>query len=907
MLGLPGLSQVDQTKVDAANNLADFTVSMLALALRKHSNSWMWSVLAHYVRSRQDPGLAAAFSNLHRVPLSMCMWGGRRPKNTLLLCTSAVLSPMALQCSGDHQHLPFKLRSSDGSWVFDTASEAEYPFEFCRKFASLLSPPSERPLELPLPRSTTRQKASRAPLVPEYSHVTTMKPAVGDYKSLLPKGVSGSESGSEKFGVFHSKEQFLAKAITAQHPFDSDCCIDDQTRRSVFDLLTGGLNKVSRARLHTASKISRMSKELEPAERAFQDTLTGHAKQVLEGKRVILWRKLLQETDFPDASVASLIEGVDLVGKPSKSPLYAWKEVLPTCTPEELVHSAAWKRKSLQQRTLNSSSDASLDGELWKCTMNEVSRGFLKGPFEDEDSVRSFLGVAEFCASRRFLVVQGTPENPKYRPIDDLKESGINSAYHSLERLVLHDVDYFVALCNFVARAVTSEKTVAIKLLCGQVLQGPVHADFSNKVSWVGRCLDLEKAYKQVPISKASLPYSVLMVRRPEDNKVVFFVMQSLPFGACSAVFSFNRISRSLHHLCMHLCKTIGGVFFDDFPLLEPSLTARMASLSVEGLLSALGWKYAQGSDKGIPFAESFDLLGVRLEVDALLLGRISLENKPGRVTKLLDAAASIKLRGTLSKAEAQTLQGQLNFMVGFTTGRTLKVACRAIANLLSGQPFSRRQISLFGAYLESTLRCLKPRQFRCADPSDKVLVFTDAAFEGGQATWGVVILDLVSNRREVSGGVIPRELVDFWLAEAGEQVITQAEAFAMVLARIAYGPSLSRRRSIWFVDNEACRCAMIKGASPSRSLLVLVQCFLDREEADQSLTWIERVPSASNIADLPSRDLCEQAASIIRGRVVSIEPFLKSAVSAAMRMDNLPWDMLCKSAPASMPSFFLD
>ena len=187
------------------------------------------------------------------------------------------------------------------------------------------------------------------------------------------------------------------------------------------------------------------------------------------------------------------------------------------------------------------------------------------------------------------------------------------------------------------------------------------------------------------------------------------------------------------------------------------------------------------------------------------------------------------------------------------------------------------------------------------------MLVFTDAAFEGGQATWGVVVLDLANNRREVCGGVIPRELVDFWLAEAGEQVITQAEAFAMVLARIAYSPSLSRRRSIWFVDNEACRCAMIKGASPSRSLLVLVQCFLDREEADQSLTWIERVPSASNIADLPSRDLCEQAASIIRGRVVSIEPFLKSAVSAAMRMDNLPWDMLCKSAPASMPGFFLD
>ena len=148
---------------------------------------------------------------------------------------------------------------------------------------------------------------------------------------------------------------------------------------------------------------------------------------------------------------------------------------------------------------------------------------------------------------------------------------------------------------------------------------------------------------------------------------------------------------------------------------------------------------------------------------------------------------------------------------------------------------------------------------------------------------------------------------MNFWLEEAGEQVITQAEAFAMVLARIAHGPTLSRRRSIWFVDNEACRCAMIKGASPSRSLLILVQSFLDREEADQSLTWIERVPSASNVADLPSRSLCEEAAALIRGRVVSLEPFLKAAVDVAMRTDNLPWDMLRKGASSATPCFFLD
>ena len=187
------------------------------------------------------------------------------------------------------------------------------------------------------------------------------------------------------------------------------------------------------------------------------------------------------------------------------------------------------------------------------------------------------------------------------------------------------------------------------------------------------------------------------------------------------------------------------------------------------------------------------------------------------------------------------------------------------------------------------------------------MIVFTDAAFEQGVATWGVVLLDLANNKREVSGGIIPEQLVNFWLQEAGDQVITQAEAFAMVLARLAYAPTLSRRRSLWFVDNEACRCAMIKGASPSRSLLLLVQGFLDREEADQSLTWIERVPSPSNVADLPSRHLCEDAAKLIRGRVVSIEPFMKAAVEVASRTDDLPWDMLRKSAPSRAPDFFID
>ena len=86
-----------------------------------------------------------------------------------------------------------------------------------------------------------------------------------------------------------------------------------------------------------------------------------------------------------------------------------------------------------------------------------------------------------------------------------------------------------------------------------------------------------------------------------------------LPFGACASVYAFNRISRSLLHLLVRLGKITGGVFYDDFPMLEVAESSRLASMVAEHMLSCLGWLFAKGNDKGRPFELSFDVLGVRL------------------------------------------------------------------------------------------------------------------------------------------------------------------------------------------------------------------------------------------------------------------------------------------------------
>ena len=75
-----------------------------------------------------------------------------------------------------------------------------------------------------------------------------------------------------------------------------------------------------------------------------------------------------------------------------------------------------------------------------------------------------------------------------------------------------------------------------------------------------------------------------------------------------------------------------------------------------------------------------------------------------------------------------------------------------------------------------------------------------------------------------------------------------------MVLIRWLLEDSMRDRRCVFFVDNEAARLAAIKGSSESASMKSLVRAFLAHELTHPIFAWIERVASASNPADPPSR-----------------------------------------------------
>lgn len=158
---------------------------------------------------------------------------------------------------------------------------------------------------------------------------------------------------------------------------------------------------------------------------------------------------------------------------------------------------------------------------------------------------RSRVIWAEWSLVRGFVLVQGS--EGKLGPIDDCLEAQLNLiAYTSTSYLKLQDVDYISGLALKIASAISS-------------------GDCASKTGkWLGKCLDLSKAYKQIGILPEHRYLSVIFCH---DNNGLprFYVSNALMFGATAAVYSFNPVSRSLRFLFNKMLLIPRGVFFDDY------------------------------------------------------------------------------------------------------------------------------------------------------------------------------------------------------------------------------------------------------------------------------------------------------------------------------------------------------
>ena len=933
LLGLDGLSKADAARVKAANRLYEVALLCIFIAVvrgaivsaENPSSSYFWPILI--LLARHSKLLQDALNSLEQVHFQACMHGSTRDKWTCWLSTVGVFVGLRAVCDHSHSHESWQPKIVDGKPFFPTASEAAYPSELCRKVAMMVATECEKrgtkfPSEMFNPQGHLAEPSfsvkighkTLPPLIAEYLEITAEKPDPEvDFKTLshvphIPKkGVwdefikssrgtkinVGDNYDKEVFGIFRSPCQFVEAALTAKHPIDMSFPLPDVLVKAIVTVINEGPKLTNARRKLQMAKLKRMTVQFKSQEIELHKKLRPELETVLANKNLLLWKQLMQMTGYDDPSLFDEVcSGFRLTGVASTSNEFPHGFQAAAQSEQQLKTSAPWLRKSTIAKC-KASDDPDLDTVTWDQTMDETAKGWLKGPFTEEQICDMMGGSQQWIATRRFPLRQ----KDKVRMIDDCTASGMNAAFAATNKLVLLDVDALASMILCAMKAVQCDTKTRITLGNGEHVFLQASQDWGKSLNLLGRTLDLESAYKQVGAFVDDLWNRIIVVFDPHSARPAFFVATALMFGSSASVYAFNRISRSLWHIQTAMFNVWSTNFYDDYPTVEPGEVATSSLEASSLLLDCLGWKFAKEGKKALPFAEVFSVLGVQLHLGNSSKGEIWMQNKPDRVASISATVERLHDRGKIHAGEAASLHGQLNFSQGQMLGAALKPAMVYLSEI-ANQGWGHHHKALLGVFREfvtNTLKSSKPRRASVGDDTTPVLLFTDGAWEPSNdspAGAGVVIIDPLQNTRNVHVVSIPDVLVEHWKSLGKKQLIAELELFPIVVALANYAEQIRGRRVLIFVDNNSVRDVMIKGSSRSASLFVMLAEFARRAHREQLLLWISRVPSKSNIADFPSRGQPDTAAKLIGAAVGKLLEAPEAFVRACLKIENFS-DML--------------
>eukprot|EP00435_Cladocopium_sp_Y103_P024655 s97_g6.t1 len=251
--------------------------------------------------------------------------------------------------------------------------------------------------------SQHRQHRQRQQLIPEYRQITWLPPdtPLDEWQHYIPSSQRGKvqegediqlgdiQLGEEQVpvGTWHTPEEFVEKALTVAHPMD-DTSVSSVTLEAIQFVVGTDPRLVEIERKKNLLKAKIRAKQLERQEQDFHESLAAPVEKVVKGKKLLLWKQLLEELDYDD------------MGEPGFA------------------------------------------AHLVETAREEKELDFLEGPFRSEEEVTNHLGHSDWRVIRRFVIQQGQ----KLRPIDDGLEAQINAAYTSTIRLDLQDADYVIAM-----------------------------------------------------------------------------------------------------------------------------------------------------------------------------------------------------------------------------------------------------------------------------------------------------------------------------------------------------------------------------------------------------------------------------------------------------------------------------
>jgi hypothetical protein len=188
------------------------------------------------------------------------------------------------------------------------------------------------------------------------------------------------------FGIYHTPEEFVAEAVKAGHPSQWSAVLPQVLEEAVDWNMKCTPKQLCQARLKTLSSWSNLTKDFSKMNK-ISTALPEHARPILRGKRILLWKTLLERHGYDDMGVVDeLVKGADLVGSVGHVPSLTSTFKPATKSLSKLKEGAKASREATRSG-VRGSGDREVDTEVYNKTLDEKADSWISGPINWEDSL----------------------------------------------------------------------------------------------------------------------------------------------------------------------------------------------------------------------------------------------------------------------------------------------------------------------------------------------------------------------------------------------------------------------------------------------------------------------------------------------------------------------------------------
>ena len=891
---LPGLSIKDRRRVEEANQLYFETARLvlevqrrgILVAIENPDTSMYWETSFFQSIRRQCKGY---FTRFH-----VCCHGGDRPRLLRLWSSLNVFAKLEARCDQKHFHKPWKPRLAGKKLQFVTADEAVYPVLLCQRLIAAvadhmcLEQPAANPQVLDLKSKGSRvalgqqpRGAGLGPLVAEFSHFVScfcapfQHQALNSFLEQQPKGsrivrrrllsrgdvlqaltscdfpvfldgISDPRSGSASTTLLDSVElvsvgipceppEFVKRALVCGHPRNLEFHLEPEVNEAIHANFIADPFELASFRIAFVKKWSARARELQKDEDELHSQMPDYLAQVLQGKRILLLKEMMTAAGCSDDLLfRDIASGFRISGWMPITGNTSAKLRPPQMSLASLKILAPGLNKTVLSK-LARRQDPELEKVVWDETQKEIDSGWVW--LTTEISGRSI--------TMRFGIRQGE----KIRLIDDCTISCLNLTVGLRERFELHTIDKLAAILSCAL-----EKSPA-----------------SGLKSWVGRNYDLKAAYKQYGIHPSDREFVRLAVNRPGCDKPQLLGLNALPFGSVSSVSAFLRVSHALWRIGIVLGKVLWTAYFDDFTNVCRSVIQNNTAWVIECIFDLLGVSFDRSGKKAIDHAPVFGTLGLQVDLTKACDRVVSIGHTAKRREELGQSLSEVMASGSLDPRGFEKLKGRMVFFEGYSFGRVSNQAVRILSQACRGEIASFKLGKVHKEALQVLLDRVKSSTPLLVQPSIRStwILFTDGACEP-ERHWGGIGGVLFAPNGSCAGYFgeeVPRELMDH-LMSFSKNPIFELEIAPLVIAYELWQTLVRGSQLVCYLDNEGARHSCIRCFSQTSATSdEWIRCILNSESTLAVHSWYGRVPTASNIADGPSRLSFSEVSSLCRYR----------------------------------------